>query len=163
MASRPDWRHENTGRLLFDSTRRFQERVLMLVNSKGYPYMRIAHMAVTRHIDFTGTRIADVAIRAGVTKQSTGEMLDQLESIGFVSRIADVNDKRVKIVKFTNDGRKLLGIIRKAVAATERELTARIGSRNVRALRFALTSYCRSDDPAANWSHTPKRVRKRTS
>lgn len=141
-----DWRHDNTGRLLFDSTRRFQERVLAQVNSRGYPAMRIAHMAVTRHIDLAGTRIADLAVRAGVTKQSMGEMVDQLEAMGFVTRIADVADKRAKIVRFTPAGLKLLDVIRKAVAAGERDLALRIGSRAVAELRGALTGYCRADD-----------------
>jgi DNA-binding MarR family transcriptional regulator len=149
MASRPsDWRHDNTGRLLFDSTRRFQERVLSIVNGKGYPDIRIAHLAVTRHIDLSGTRIADIAIRAGVTKQSMGEMIDQLAAMGFVTRAADAGDKRAKIVKFTASGLRLLTTIRKAVAVGERELAARIGVRAVQELRGALTAYCRADEPA---------------
>ncbi len=149
MASRPsDWRHDNTGRLLFDSTRRFQERVLSIVNGKGYTDIRIAHLAVTRHIDLSGTRIADIAIRAGVTKQSMGEMIDQLAAMGFVTRAADAGDKRAKIVKFTASGLRLLTTIRKAVAVGERELAARIGVRAVQELRGALTAYCRADEPA---------------
>ena len=31
-----DWRHDNTGRLFYDSTRRFQEGVLALVNQAGF-------------------------------------------------------------------------------------------------------------------------------
>jgi DNA-binding MarR family transcriptional regulator len=150
MALRPDWRHDNTGRLLFDSTRRFQERALALVNRKGYPEMRIAHMAVVRHIDLTGTRIADLAVRAGVTKQSMGEMIDQLETMGFVARAADGSDKRAKIVTFTASGRKLLDVIRNAVAACERDLAARIGTRALGELRSALTNYCRVDDASAD-------------
>ena len=146
MASRLNWRHDNTGRLLFDSTRRFQERALALVNSKGFPDMRIAHMAVTRHIDLTGTRIADLALRAGVTKQSMGEMIEQLETMGVVTRAADDSDKRAKVVTFTARGRKLLGVIRNAVAACERELASRIGVSAVIQLRNALTNYCRVDN-----------------
>jgi DNA-binding MarR family transcriptional regulator len=148
MTSRSDWRHDNTGRLLFDSTRRFQERVLELVNRKGFPELRIAHLAVTRHIDLAGTRIADVALRAGVTKQSMGEMIDQLERMGFLSRFVDAEDKRAKIVKFTPRGRKLLTAIRAAVASTEKELTDCIGAVAVQALRISLTSYCRIEDGA---------------
>jgi DNA-binding MarR family transcriptional regulator len=149
MAAR-DWRHDNTGRLLFDSTRRFQEGVLAAVN-KRFPDMRIAHMAVTRHIDLAGTRIADLAVRAGVTKQSMGEMIDQLEAMGFVTRLPDPADKRARIVRFTEDGLALLAAIRKAVAAGERELATRIGARAVAGLRGALTAYCRDDD--ANGAH----------
>jgi DNA-binding MarR family transcriptional regulator len=148
MASRSDWRHANTGRLLFDSTRRFQERALAIVNRHGYPEMRIAHMATTRHIDLTGTRIADLAVRAGVTKQSMGEMINHLEAMGFVKRSADDSDKRAKIVTFTANGRKLLDAIRKAVAACERDLAARIGEQAVGELRSALIDYCRTGDDA---------------
>lgn len=150
MASRQsDWRHDNTGRLLFDATRRFQERVLAIVNGKGYPDMRIAHLAVTRHIDLSGTRIADIAVRAGVTKQSMGEMIDQLEDMGFVTRAADTGDKRAKIVKFTASGLRLLDTIRKAVAAGERDLASRIGGRAVSELRSALSAYCRVEEAPA--------------
>jgi len=149
MTSRSDWRHDNIGRLLFDSTRRFQERALAIVNQHGYPEMRIAHMATTRHIDLTGTRIADLAVRAGVTKQSMGEMVDHLETMGFVKRSADHSDKRAKIVTFTASGRKLLDTIRKAVVACERDLAKRIGDREVGELRSALIDYCRPADDAA--------------
>jgi DNA-binding MarR family transcriptional regulator len=159
MASRPsDWRHDNTGRLLFDSTRRFQERVLSIVNGKGYPDIRIAHLAVTRHIDLSGTRIADIAIRAGVTKQSMGEMIDQLAAMGFVTRAADAGDKRAKIVKFTASGLRLLTTIRKAVAVGERELAARIGGHAVQELRLALTAYCRADDEPAEGTRSQRRT-----
>jgi DNA-binding MarR family transcriptional regulator len=154
-----NWRHDNTGRLLFDSTRRFQERVLALVNGKGYPDIRIAHLAVTRHIDLAGTKIADVAARAGVTKQSMSEMVEQLREMGFVRLEADAGDKRAKIVTFTNSGQVLLETIRKAVASTERELTSRIGARRVAALRTALAAYCRADDPASDRKAARRRVR----
>jgi DNA-binding MarR family transcriptional regulator len=157
------WRHDNTGRLLFDSTRRFQERVLALVNGKGYSDIRIAHLAVTRHVDMAGPRIADVAARAGVTKQSMSEMIEQLRKMGFVRLAADASDKRAKIVTFTDSGRVLLETIRKAVATTEREVASRIGVRHVAALRTALTTYCRADDPAVDRKTASKRVRSRKS
>ncbi len=157
------WRHDNTGRLLFDSTRRFQERVLALVNGKGYADMRIAHLAVTRHIDLAGTRIADVAARAGVTKQSMSEMIEQLRKMGFVRLDADASDKRAKIVTFTDSGRVLLDTIRKAVASTERELASRIGARHVAALRTALGVYCRVEDAPAPRQTAKPRARPRQS
>jgi DNA-binding MarR family transcriptional regulator len=118
---------------------------LQLVNGNGFPDIRIPHLAVTRHIDVAGTRIADVAARAGVTKQSMGEMIDQLEGMKYLTRLADADDKRAKIVKFTREGRKLLVTIQAAVATTEKELAARIGAKAVKSLRDGLTSYCRVD------------------
>jgi DNA-binding MarR family transcriptional regulator len=99
-------------------------------------------------------------MRAGVTKQSMGEMIDQLAAMGFVTRSADGSDKRAKIVAFTPSGRKLLNTIRKAVAACERDLATRIGDKAVGELRSALTDYCRLGDEAA--AASPKTARTKT-
>jgi DNA-binding MarR family transcriptional regulator len=158
-AALADWRHDNTGRLLFDSTRKFQERVLAQVNRRGYPAMRIAHLAVTRHVDLAGTRIADLAQRAGVTKQSMGEMVDQLLAMGLITREPDALDRRAKIVAFTPEGRRLLTVIRKAVLACEEDVRARIGTRAHAALRAALTAYCRTATETEAASAPPQRRR----
>jgi DNA-binding MarR family transcriptional regulator len=88
-----------------------------------------------------------------------GEMIDQLEVMKYLTRLADVDDKRAKIVKFTREGRKLLATIQAAVATTEKELTARIGAKAVRSLRDGLTVYCRTDqEPAGQGAgRTPSR------
>jgi DNA-binding MarR family transcriptional regulator len=75
-------------------------------------------------------------------------MIDQLEAMGFVTRSADTEDRRAKLVKFTPSGLRLLETIRKAVAAGERELAARIGDTAVADLRAALLVYCRTEDAA---------------
>lgn len=150
-----DWRHDNSGRLFYDSTRRFQEGVLAIVNRAGYPDIRIAHLAVTRHIDLAGTRIADAAQHAGVTKQSMSQMIDHLQAMGFVGREPDPRDKRAKMVVFTPAGLALLGIIREAVETCEQDLRTRIGERAWRQLRLTLMDYCRTEAE-------PARPRRRT-
>lgn len=153
-----DWRHDNTGRLFYDSTRLFQEGVLALVNQGGYPQIRIAHLAVTRHVDLEGTRIADIAQRAGVTKQSMSQMIETLETMGYVAREPDPRDKRAKMVVFTHEGLALLGAIRRAVETCEQELRSRIGERAWRQLRVTLMGYCRT-----NGAEDTGRTRRRTA
>jgi DNA-binding MarR family transcriptional regulator len=150
-----DWRHDNTGRLFYDSTRRFQDGVLALVNQAGFPQIRIAHLAVTRHVDVAGTRIADVAHRAGVTKQSISQMIDNLQAMGFLTREPDPRDKRAKIVVFTPEGLALLAAIREAVETCEQELRSRVGERAWRQMRLTLIDYCRG-------AAEPARARRRT-
>ena len=55
-------------------------------------------------IDRDGTRISDLARRAGVTKQSMAQATMSLEDKGLVQRLADPRDARAKLVVLTDDG-----------------------------------------------------------
>ena len=55
-------------------------------------------------IDRDGTRISDLARRAGVTKQSMAQATISLEEKGLVRRLADPSDARAKLVVLTDDG-----------------------------------------------------------
>ena len=55
-------------------------------------------------IDRDGTRISDLARRAGVTKQSMARATISLEDKGLVRRLPDPSDARAKLVVLTDDG-----------------------------------------------------------
>ncbi len=55
-------------------------------------------------IDRDGTRISDLARRAGVTKQSMAQATSSLEEKGLVHRLPDPSDARAKLVVLTDDG-----------------------------------------------------------
>jgi DNA-binding MarR family transcriptional regulator len=55
-------------------------------------------------IDRDGTRISDLARRAGVTKQSMAQATISLEDKGLVHRLPDPRDARAKLVVLTDDG-----------------------------------------------------------
>jgi DNA-binding MarR family transcriptional regulator len=52
----------------------------------------------------TGTRLTDLAQRASMTKQAMGQIVDDLERLGYVERTPDPDDGRAKIVRFTAAG-----------------------------------------------------------
>jgi hypothetical protein len=63
------WRQQTLGRLLLFITSTYEERILDQYRAAGFPEVRQVHLHVTRHIDIaTGSRISDLAARAGVTK-----------------------------------------------------------------------------------------------
>jgi len=55
-------------------------------------------------IDRDGTRVSDLARRAGVTKQSMAQATITLEAKGLVHRLPDPSDARAKLVVLTDDG-----------------------------------------------------------
>lgn len=135
------WRHDNIGRLLNNAVRRFEDRVLELMADGGYHDARISHVHLTRNLDLEGTRATELAIRAGMTKQAMGELVDQCAAIGLVERIADPADGRAKIIRFTRRGVEWLNVFRNAVDQAEQEMRDEIGGTRHDVLRNALKLY----------------------
>ena len=75
---------------------------------RGHPDLRPAHGYAFQTIGpdgATGTRIAEVL---GITKQAAGQMLDELERLGYVRREPDPADARRKLVRLTDRGHDAL-------------------------------------------------------
>lgn len=143
------WRHDNIGRLLNNAVRRFEDRVLELMAGAGYADARISHVNLTRNLDRDGTRLTELASRAGMTKQAMGELVDQCAGIGLVERINDPADKRAKIVRFTRGGIEWLDAFRKAVDQAEHEMRTDLGDTRHDRVRNALKIYGSSHDTLA--------------
>ncbi|MFM7005174.1 MAG: MarR family transcriptional regulator, partial [Limnohabitans sp.] len=55
-------------------------------------------LSITRHLEVGGTRLTDLAQRAGMTKQAMGTLVDQCEAWGMVRRENDPTDARARRV-----------------------------------------------------------------
>ena len=105
---------------------------------RGYPDVRVAHSAVLRNLPAGGARVTDLAIKAGMTKQSMAYLVEQMESLGYVQVQPDDNDRRAKIVRFTARGEAL---VREAVTLSrqyEDRIGQMIGARRLEQLRATL-------------------------
>lgn len=144
------WRTHNPGRVLSNALRRFEERVLALMNEGGHTQTRLSHVNLTRHLDLEGTRITELARRASITNPAMSELIDQCEELGLVERIPDSADKRVRIVRFTPAGLEWLTAFGRAVAAAEAEMAEEIGARCMKSLMTDLASYAAAMEPSIN-------------
>jgi DNA-binding MarR family transcriptional regulator len=66
--------------------------------------IRPTHGCVFRFLKDDGMRLTDLAERAGIAKQSAGEIVDDLVGRGYVERIADPADRRAKLICLTERG-----------------------------------------------------------
>jgi DNA-binding MarR family transcriptional regulator len=135
------WRHDNVGRLLNNAVSRFESRVLELMSQSGHPQARISHVSLTRNLDLKGTRVSELARRAGMTKQAMGELVSQCVALNLVVATTDPSDRRARIVAFTSGGRRWLEAFRHAVDGAEREMRNEVGSMAMDVLRGALALY----------------------
>lgn len=102
-------RQTNTGRLLLKAMRAFNDQSMTAIRALGHADLSLAHAAVLPHIEVTGTRLTDVAERAGLRKQSVSQLVDELVAAGYVVRRPDPIDKRASLISFTKKGRQFLG------------------------------------------------------
>jgi DNA-binding MarR family transcriptional regulator len=105
---------------------------------RGYPDVRDAHGCVFRHVEREGVRLTDLAELAGHSKQAVGEFVADLESKGYVERVADPADRRAKIIRLTPRGVDAKQAATEIFAEIERQWAERIGEERVEALRDAL-------------------------
>lgn len=85
-----------------------------------------------------GMRLTEMAAMAGMTKQSMGELVDQMESAGYVERVPDPDDGRARLIRLTPKGRRAGELARKIVREVQAEWAARVGATRIRALEKTL-------------------------
>jgi DNA-binding MarR family transcriptional regulator len=100
-------------------------------------------------IDPAGTRVADLARRAGVAKQSMAQAVAGLETRGFVRRQADPDDGRAKLVVLTDAGWEALRFGRSVVDGIQRRWTGLIGAEAMAELIDRLGALATALDAAA--------------
>jgi DNA-binding MarR family transcriptional regulator len=74
------------------------------LQEEGFEKIRQGHGCVFRFIDVEGSRLTDLAERSHLTKQAVGEVVTDLERMGYVERVPDAADGRAKIIRLTGSG-----------------------------------------------------------
>ena len=149
------WRLTHLGRLLGHAMRRFDERVLHLMannidvplalsNLAARSQISAAHIHITRHLDLEGTRLTDLAQKAGMSKQAMGDLVDQCEAWDLVRREPDPRDARARMVRFTPTGLLWLQAFKEAVAQAEQEFRAEVGQDVATVVKIGLEAYAGS-------------------
>ena len=118
----------NTTALLGLAYMSLGHRIVDGVIAAGFP-QRPAHSAVMAHIDIEGgTRLTTIAARANITPQAVGELVDDLERLGYVVRRPDPDDRRAKRIVLTERGHASVAAALSTIATLEAELQGLLGS-----------------------------------
>ena len=106
---------------------------------------RPSHGNVLEHLEIEdGLRLTDIANRAGITPQSVGALVDELEELSYVERRVDPEDRRAKRIHLTAKGRKNARRSWEVVMALEQELSEGLGARRLAQLRKILVEIVES-------------------
>jgi DNA-binding MarR family transcriptional regulator len=128
----------NLGTLLRDPWLELNARLHGAVAEQGFADVRPALSAVFQHVRDDGSRVTEIARRAQLTKQTVVYLVDELERLGYVERVADPDDGRAKLVRPTPRGHAAVAEARQAAAAIERDWAVLLGEERMAQLRAGL-------------------------
>ena len=114
-------------------------KLFVRLYEEGFEHVREGHGCVFGFIDIEhGSRLTELAERAGLTKQAVGEAATELERLGYAERIPDPTDRRAKIIKLTPSGIEACLTGRRIFAEIEREWAEELGEELIGGLREAV-------------------------
>jgi DNA-binding MarR family transcriptional regulator len=111
--------------------------------------IRPSHGCIFRFVKDEGMRLTDLAELAGMTKQSVGEIVDDLVARGYVERIADPADRRAKLICLTDRGKEAQGHGFSLFAKVEAHWIERYGRDRIAQLRETLEAIAATEAPHA--------------
>ena len=108
------------------------------LRARGHPAIRPKHGAVFANIERQGTRPSAMAERAGIGKAAMGELIDELQRLGYVRREPDPSDRRAKLVVPTDAAVEVTNIVHEFNMNLETTYRELLGEEAYQALRTAL-------------------------
>ena len=111
----------------------------------GFP-QKPSHSAVFAQIRADGSRLTELARGANMTPQAMGELVDELEALGYVERRPDPHDRRAKLILLTPRGRECIDAGIATIQGIEERIDEVLGRRGHAQLRRLLTTLLAAHD-----------------
>lgn len=110
----------------------------------GFP-QKPKHSAVFAQIEPEGSRLTDLARRANITPQAMGELVDEMEELGYLTRRPDPTDRRAKLIVLTERGRLAVEAGKQTIVELESRLDEILGREGHRTLRKLLMKVLKTE------------------
>jgi DNA-binding MarR family transcriptional regulator len=111
--------------------------------------IRPTHGCVFRFVKEDGMRLTRLAELASMTKQSVGEVVDDLVDRGYVKRVPDPADRRAKLICLTERGEEAQSLAFGIFAEVEKRWIERYGREKIARLRETLEEIASTETPDA--------------
>jgi DNA-binding MarR family transcriptional regulator len=104
----------------------------------GFP-QKPSHSAVFAQISPEGSRLTELARGANMTPQAMGELVDELEQLGYVKRRPDPTDRRAKLIVLTPRGHECIAAGIATIQGIEERIDQILGAERHAELRRLLS------------------------
>lgn len=133
------------------ANRALQHDMVRQARSAGFVEAKHSHNAVFGTLPSGGARTSDLAARAGVTRQSMGEIVRELVDLGLLEMGPDPHDRRAKLVTYTEVGLEQVRRGKAHIVDVDERMVAELGEDGYERLREGLRTVVeilRDDAPA---------------
>jgi DNA-binding MarR family transcriptional regulator len=114
------------------------ERVTARLREQGFGDVRFSHGFVFQHLIPGALAVGELARRMEVSQQAASKAAAELERLGYIERLPDPDDARVRRLALSAHGRAAVQAGRAARAAIADELAAALGHERAASLRAGL-------------------------
>lgn len=104
------------------------QRIMDKLHQNNYQGLKLSHALILLQLSAQGARISDIAKSQAVSKQAIGQIANELESLGFIEKTADANDKRAKCLQMSPRGIELVIKAAGFLQQVEQQLADEIGA-----------------------------------
>ncbi|TCC27493.1 MarR family winged helix-turn-helix transcriptional regulator [Kribbella speibonae] len=91
------------------ANRALQSDMVRRAHADGHTEVKMAHNSVFGFLPSDGARAADMAARAGITRQSMGEVIRDMVALDLLEMRSDPKDGRAKVVTYSERGLAVAG------------------------------------------------------
>jgi DNA-binding MarR family transcriptional regulator len=111
------------------ANRALQTDMVRRAHADGHTEVKMAHNSVFGTLYADGARAADMAARAGITRQSMGEVIRDMVAHDLLEMRPDPDDRRAKVVGYSEHGVEVASDGRRHLIELERRLAEEFGER----------------------------------
>lgn len=108
------------------------------LKASGWPRVSRTQSMIMVNISDGIARPVDLARNLGISRQAVQQVLADMEKQGLIHLVADPQDARAKVVRFSSRGRGIGEAAQSAIAAIDREIETRLGAPLFAKMREAL-------------------------
>jgi DNA-binding MarR family transcriptional regulator len=143
-------RSRNMRQLLLRASRIVNRHVVEGLQARGYSGLRSTHTTLLSNMDLAGSSVTEAAERAGITKQAMGRLAAELEEAGYVRIETDPEDARVRVLRLTEQGNRLMLDSLDVMSELERRYADMIGATRLTAVLRGLSNFVAQADRYAD-------------
>jgi DNA-binding MarR family transcriptional regulator len=114
------------------------DRTLERLHARGHTPLRVSHGYLFQHLIDGPVTVGELAQRLGVTQQAVSKTAAELSAAGYVQRIPDAADGRVRRIALTERGHAAVSDAREVRSELVGELAEKLGADRVESARRTL-------------------------
>lgn len=140
--------NRNLFRFIIGAAQALNNQLIERCAAAGHTGLKSSFYALLSHFDGDSIRNVDIAKSCGITPQAAGQMVNELERLGYLNRRPDASDQRAKRLQLTAKGRRLINDANRLADEMDAQLAAALGSETLTELKASVEQLAQALTPA---------------